>query len=58
MSSSKLAWQEYGKIANNFQHKARYEDREDIKQDIILRLAEIASRKTEPLTLPAMFKSG
>jgi len=51
-----LAWQEYDKIANNFQHKVRYEDREDLKQDIILRLAEVASIKTEPLTLPAMLR--
>ena len=53
---SKLAWQEYTQIANNFQHKARYEDREDIKQDIVLRLAEVASIKTEPLTTPAMLR--
>jgi len=53
---SKLAWQEYSKIACNFQHKARYEDREDIRQDIVLRLAEVASIKTEPLTLPTMLR--
>lgn len=52
----KLAWQEYSKIADNFQHKARYEDREDIKQDIILRLAEVESRKTEGLSKPAMLR--
>jgi len=53
---SKLSWQEYTKIAENFQHKVRYQDREDLKQDIILRLAEIASIKTERLTLPAMLR--
>jgi len=53
---SKLSWQEYTKIADNFQHKVRYEDREDLKQDIILRLAEVASIKTERLTLPAMLR--
>ena len=52
----KLAWQEYGKIARNFEHKARYEDREDIRQDIVLRLAEVASIKTEPLTTPTMLR--
>ena len=52
----KLAWQEYAQIARNFEHKARYEDREDIKQDIVVRLAEVASIKTEPLTLPAMLR--
>ncbi len=51
-----LDWQKYSEIADNFQHKARYEDREDIKQDIVLRLAEVASIKTEPLTTPAMLR--
>jgi hypothetical protein len=40
---SNLAWQEYIEIANKFQHKARFEDREDLRQDIILRLAEAGS---------------
>jgi len=52
----KLAWQEYAQIARNFEHKARFEDREDIKQDIVVRLAEVASIKTEPLTLPGMLR--
>jgi len=51
-----LDWEKYMEIADNFQHKVRYEDREDLKQDIILRLAEVASIKTEPLTLPAMLR--
>ena len=38
-----LDWQKYTEIAENFQHKARYQDREDLRHDIILRLAEIAS---------------
>jgi hypothetical protein len=53
---SELTWQEYTEIADNFQHKVKYEDRQDLKQDIILRLAEIASIKTEPLTLPTMLR--
>jgi len=51
-----LDWEKYMGIADNFQHKARYEDREDLRQDIILRLAEVASIKTEPLTPPAMLR--
>ena len=51
-----LAWQEYTKIADKFQHNVRFEDREDLRQNIILRLAEVASTKTEPLTLPAMLR--
>jgi DNA-directed RNA polymerase specialized sigma24 family protein len=35
-----LDWEKYMEIADKFQHKARYEDREDLRQDIILRLAE------------------
>jgi hypothetical protein len=51
-----LDWEKYMEIADNFQHKARFEDREDLEQDIVLRLAEVASIKTEPLTLPAMLR--
>lgn len=52
----KLAWQEYGEIARNFEHKARFEDRDDIRQSIILRLAEVATIKTERLTTPTMLR--
>jgi hypothetical protein len=38
-----LDWEKYTEIADKFQHKARYEDREDLRQDIIVRLAEVAS---------------
>jgi DNA-directed RNA polymerase specialized sigma24 family protein len=38
-----LDWQKYMEIADKFQHKARFEDREDLRQDIILRLAEAGS---------------
>ena len=37
-----LDWQKYIAIADRFQRKARYEDREDLRQDIIVRLAEVA----------------
>jgi len=52
----KLDWSEYTQVADNFQHKARFEDREDLRQDIIVRLAEVANKKTEPLTAPAMVR--
>ena len=51
-----LDWEKYMEIAGNFQHKARFEDREDLRQNIMLRLAEVASTKTEPLTTPAMLR--
>jgi hypothetical protein len=37
-----LDWNKYIAIAEHFQHKARYEDREDLKHDIIVRLADVA----------------
>jgi hypothetical protein len=37
-----LDWDKYITIADKFQHKARYQDREDLRQDIIVRLAEVA----------------
>jgi len=38
-----LDWQKYIEIADKFQHKAKAADRQDLRQDIILRLAEVAS---------------
>ena len=37
-------WEQYIRIADRYQHKARHEDREDLRQDIILRLAEVAKK--------------
>jgi len=52
-----LDWQQYIEIADKFQHKARYDDREDLRQDIILRLAELASNNGhKPLTEGAMVR--
>ena len=52
-----LDWQQYIEIADKFQHKARHEDREDLRQDIILRLAELASNNGhKSLTKPAMLR--
>jgi len=39
-----LDWQKYISIADKFQYKAKPEDREDLKQDIILRLAEVEAK--------------
>jgi len=36
-----LDWDNYIKVANKFQYKARREDREDLRQEIILRLAQV-----------------
>jgi len=36
-----LDWQQYIEIADKFQRKAKYDDREDLRQNIILRLAEV-----------------
>jgi len=36
-----LDWNKYSKVANRFQYKARREDREDLKQEIILQLAKV-----------------
>jgi len=52
-----LDWGKYMEIADKFQHKARYEDREDLRQDIILRLAEVASSNGhKPFTEGAMVR--
>jgi len=50
-------WEKYMQIADRFQHKARYEDREDLRQDIILRLGEVASNNgNKPFTEGAMVR--
>lgn len=52
-----LDWQKYISIANRFQHKAKWEDREDLRQTIILRLAEVASKNGhKPLSEIAMLR--
>ena len=38
-----LDWTKYIAVADRFQHKARAQDREDLKHTIILRLAQVAS---------------
>ena len=52
-----LDWHKYSEIAKRFQSKAKPEDREDLRQDIILKLAEIASNNGhEPFTEGAMVR--
>jgi hypothetical protein len=52
-----LDWQKYIEIADKFQHKAKPADREDLRQDIILRLAEVASNNGhKPFTEGAMVR--
>jgi len=52
-----LDWEKYSQIANRFQHKAKRQDREDLRQEIILRLAQVASNNGhEPLTEGAMVR--
>lgn len=52
-----LDWHKYIEIATKFQRKAKHEDREDLKQDIILRLAEVASNNGhEPFNEGAMVR--
>ena len=52
-----LDWGKYSQIADCFQHKARHEDREDLRQDIIVRLADVASNNGhKPFTEGAMVR--
>jgi hypothetical protein len=39
-----LDWNKYIEIASKFQHKAKVADQEDLRQNIILRLAEVESK--------------
>jgi hypothetical protein len=52
-----LDWQKYIEIADKFQHRAKPADREDLRQDIVLRLAEVASNNGhKPFTEGAMIR--
>jgi DNA-directed RNA polymerase specialized sigma24 family protein len=54
-----LDWQKYSQIADRFQHKARYQDREDLRHDIMVRLAELAdSNGDKPFTEASMLRVG
>lgn len=45
-----MDWQAYIHIGDSFQHKARFQDRQDLSHDIILRCAEVAAKRNEDLT--------
>ena len=52
-----LDWEKYSEVADRFQHKARFEDRDDLRHNIILRLAEVASNNGhKPFTIGAMIR--
>ena len=52
-----LDWQKYIEIANKFQHKAKAADRQDLRQDIILKLAEVANNNGhKPFTEGSMVR--
>ena len=52
-----LDWEQYSEIAERFQHKAKYVDREDLRHNIIVRLAEVASNNGhKPFTTGAMIR--
>jgi hypothetical protein len=52
-----LDWVKYSEVADRFQYKARFEDREDLRHNIILRLAEVASNNGhKPFTIGAMIR--
>ena len=52
-----LDWGKYIEIADKFQHKAKAADRQDLRQDIIVRLAEVASNNGhEPFNEGAMVR--
>ena len=52
-----LDWDKYIAVADRFQHKARRQDREDLKHTIILRLAQVASNNGhKPFTEAVMYR--
>jgi len=52
-----LDWVKYSEVADRFQHKARFEDRDDLRHNIILRLAEVSSNNGhKPFTIGAMIR--
>jgi len=52
-----LDWEKYTTVAERFQSKARPQDREDLRQDIVVRLAEVARNNGhKPLTEAGMIR--
>jgi len=54
-----MNWNEYIAIAERFQGKVPYQEREDIKQEIILRLAEVDIKRngSGPLSIAGMIRT-
>jgi len=52
-----LDWGKYIAVAERFQHKAKPQDREDLRQDIVLRLAQVARNNGhKPFTEAGMIR--
>ncbi len=52
-----LDWNKYIAVADRFQNKAKFEDREDLKHTIILRLAQVANNNEhKPFTEAVMYR--
>jgi len=52
-----LDWGKHIAVAGRFQYKAKWQDREDLRQDIILRLAQVARNNGhKPFTDIAMLR--
>jgi hypothetical protein len=52
-----LDWEKYIAVADRFQYKAKAQDREDLKNTIILKLAQVASNNGhKPFTEAAMYR--
>ena len=52
-----LDWGKYIAVADRFQYKAKWQDRKDLRQDIILRLAQVARNNGhKPFTDRAMIR--
>ena len=51
-----MNWQTFTQIADRYKVKATYQDREDLRQDIILRLAELASTRDTELSKVSMLR--
>ena len=49
-------WLEWLEVAKRFEHKVRAQDRDDIRHDIILRLAQVARDRNKSLSTPAQIR--
>jgi len=49
-------WLDWLKVAKRSEHKVRAQDRDDIRHDIILRLAQVARARNKSLSTPAQIR--